>query len=163
MDRLENKLMSMSKDGKLRDFLKKAAKEIEDYTLPLLKKKFPVITEKDLSDTSVNSIRPFRVSAGGSFMNPNAFKDIKKRVKFKLGELTIDPRRLSLDDGINFGDTTGIIEADIYFNNVIIGEIAAYQGESGPQHHVDIQYNGYYGGDPEDVAIAELYKKIKGE
>tara|TARA_R110000868_G_scaffold282115_1_gene542346 strand:+ start:1495 stop:1968 length:474 start_codon:yes stop_codon:yes gene_type:complete len=144
MDRLENKLMSMSKDGKLRDFLKKAAKEIEDYALPLLKKKFPEMMTY-------------------SIMNSNAFKDIKERVKFKLGELTIDPRRLSLDDGINFGDTIGIVEADIYFNNVIIGEIAAYQGESGPQYHVDIQYKGYYGGDPEDVAIVELYKKIKGE
>mgnify|MGYP003671833653 FL=1 len=155
------KLMRMSNAGKLRNFLEKAKKEIEDYALPLLKKRFPVITEKDLSDTSVSAIRPFRVSAGGSFMNTNAFKDIKKGVKFKLGELTIDPYRLATSE---FGlQTTGIVFGSIYFNNVLIGEISAYESESGPSRWVEIQYNGYYGGDPEDVAIAELYKKIKGE
>ena len=157
----ELKLMRMSLAGELRGFLEKAKKEIEDYGLTLLKKKFPVTTEKDLSDTSLNAVRPFRFGAGGSFINPNVFRDIKKRVKFKLGELTIDPWKLAIDVDRYFGATEGIMDADILFNNVSIGELSAYNDEQGrPRHYVNIKYSGYYGGDPEDIAIAELYKII---
>jgi len=134
----EDKLLAMKN---VSGFLEKAKVEVEKYVLSLLKKRF--------KDTE-------------------SFKDIKeempnsaKGVKFKLGELTIDPYWLSMDVDVVVGKIEGIVAGHIYFNNVYIGEISALPRYS--QYSVEIQYNGYYGGDPEDVAIAELYKKIKGE
>ena len=158
---IEDELIRMDY-GERQRLLEKASKVIENYVEKLLEKKFPVTTEKDLSDTSLNAVRPFRVSAGGSFLNSNMFKDIKDGDTFKLGELTFKPYRLSKNED---QQTTGIVFGNLLFNNVKIGEFQAYNSHDTfsmePVHTATIDYNGYYGGEPEDLAIVELYRKIK--